>query len=49
MKSSELVRLLKRDGWFVIRQSGSHMIMEHPAKKGKLSALLMAVRKLVKD
>jgi predicted RNA binding protein YcfA (HicA-like mRNA interferase family) len=33
MKSSELVRLLKRDGWYVLRQSGSHMIMEHPIKK----------------
>ncbi|MGN6493270.1 MAG: type II toxin-antitoxin system HicA family toxin [Agriterribacter sp.] len=33
MKSSELLRLLKRDGWFVVRQSGSHMILEHPSKK----------------
>jgi mRNA interferase HicA len=36
MKSSELVRLLKREGWFVVRQSGSHMIMEHPIKKGQI-------------
>ena len=36
MKSSELVRLLKKDGWFVVRQTGSHMIMEHPAKKGQI-------------
>lgn len=36
MKSSELVKLLKRDGWFVVRQTGSHMIMEHPIKKGKV-------------
>lgn len=36
MKSSELVKLLKRDGWFVVRQAGSHMIMEHPSKKGKV-------------
>mgnify|MGYP001590445989 FL=1 len=34
MKSSELVRILKKDGWFVVRQTGSHMIMEHPNKKG---------------
>lgn len=34
MKSSGLVRLLKKDGWYVIRQTGSHMIMEHPSKKG---------------
>lgn len=36
MKSSELVRMLKRDGWYVVRQSGSHMIMEHPTKKGQI-------------
>jgi predicted RNA binding protein YcfA (HicA-like mRNA interferase family) len=36
VKSSELIRLLKKDGWFVIRQSGSHMIMKHPVKKGQI-------------
>ena len=36
MKSNELVRLLKKDGWFMIRQSGSHMIMEHLTKKGQI-------------
>ena len=44
MKSSELIRLLKRDGWFVVRQTGSHMIMEHPTK-GKLFALHTEVMK----
>lgn len=36
MKSSELVRLLKRDGWFVVRHSGSHMIMMHPVKRERI-------------
>jgi mRNA interferase HicA len=36
MKSSELVRLLKKYGWYVVRQSGSHMIMEHPTKTGQI-------------
>ena len=36
MKSGELIRLLKRDGWYVLRQSGSHMIMVHPHKRGTL-------------
>jgi predicted RNA binding protein YcfA (HicA-like mRNA interferase family) len=36
MKSSELVRLLKKDGWYTVRQTGSHMIMEHPVKKGQI-------------
>ena len=36
MKSSELLRLLKGDGWFVIRQSGSHVILRHPVKNGQI-------------
>jgi mRNA interferase HicA len=36
MKSSELFRILKKDGWFVIRQAGSHVIMEHRTKKGQI-------------
>jgi predicted RNA binding protein YcfA (HicA-like mRNA interferase family) len=36
MKSSELVRILQKDGWFVVRQTGSHMIMEHSIKKEKI-------------
>ena len=34
MKSSELLRKLKQDGWFVERQTGSHLIMKHPIKQG---------------
>lgn len=37
MKSSELVRLLKKDGWYEIRQAGSHVIMKHPSKAGQLT------------
>jgi mRNA interferase HicA len=39
MKSSGLVRLVKRDGWFIVRQTGSHMIMEHATKKGQVVCL----------
>jgi len=34
MKSSELLRKLLRDGWYVVRQEGSHKIMAHPTKSG---------------
>ena len=34
IRSAELVRALKRDGWQPARQSGSHMTMKHPHKKG---------------
>jgi predicted RNA binding protein YcfA (HicA-like mRNA interferase family) len=36
MKSSELVRLLKKEGWFMVIKTGSHMIMEHTSKKGQI-------------
>lgn len=26
--------MLNREGWFSVRQSGSHMIMKHPIKDG---------------
>lgn len=32
MKSSELLRIMKKDGWYEIRQKGSHIIMKHPTK-----------------
>ncbi|MBX2887063.1 MAG: type II toxin-antitoxin system HicA family toxin [Ferruginibacter sp.] len=38
MKSSELVRLLKKDGWFVIRQTGSHEVGKGLEKKIKKDA-----------
>ena len=36
VKYNELFRVLKKDGWFVTRQKGSHMIMRHPHKPGPL-------------
>ncbi len=36
MKASELLKLLKRDDWYETRQTGSHVIMTHPEKKGQL-------------
>ena len=36
MKYNELFRILKRDGWFEVRQKGSHVIMQHPTKPEQL-------------
>jgi mRNA interferase HicA len=36
MKSNEFIRMLKKDGWTVKRQSGSHLIFVHPVKKETL-------------
>ena len=34
MKSSELLRILKKEGWYPISQKGSHIKMIHNTKKG---------------
>jgi predicted RNA binding protein YcfA (HicA-like mRNA interferase family) len=36
VKANELFKLLKEDGWFEIRQTGSHVMMKHPVKSGQL-------------
>lgn len=33
MKCSELLRILKKDGWYPISQKGSHLKLIHPNKK----------------
>jgi len=37
MKYNELFRLLKNDGWYEVRQSGSHVIMKHHEKTEQLT------------
>jgi len=37
MKSSELVRILKKDGWFAVRQKGSHIVMKHRTKTNQIT------------
>ena len=32
----ELIRALKRDGWQRARQHGSHIILKHPVKTGRV-------------
>ena len=32
MKCSELLRILKKDGWYVVSQEGSHLKLRHPKK-----------------
>ena len=36
MKCSEFLRILKRDGWFVVSIKGSHYKMKHPSKSGTI-------------
>lgn len=37
VKYNELFKLLRNDGWFEVRQKGSHVIMKHPTKPEQLT------------
>ncbi|MFH6912567.1 type II toxin-antitoxin system HicA family toxin [Acinetobacter sp. AM3-2] len=34
MKSLDLIKMIKADGWYEVRVSGSHHHFKHPTKKG---------------
>ncbi len=37
MKVSELLRILGKEGWVVVRQRGSHRQLHHPTKPGTVT------------
>jgi len=37
MKVSELLRIIEKDGWFLVRQRGSHRQFHHPSKSGTVT------------
>jgi predicted RNA binding protein YcfA (HicA-like mRNA interferase family) len=37
MKSRMIIKLLQKDGWFKVDQSGSHIQFKHPSKKGRVT------------
>ena len=37
VKVSEIIRILKKDGWYLAHQKGSHRQFSHPSKKGKVT------------
>lgn len=44
MKTKEILKLIEADGWFEVRQKGSHKQFKHPVKKG-----LVPVHRLSND
>jgi len=34
VKYNALFKLLKKNGWYEVRQKGSHVIFEHPDREG---------------
>ena len=37
VKSADLVKLIKADGWFLVHVVGSHHQFKHPIKPGKVT------------
>lgn len=37
MSSLELIKKLKRDGWYLVKVQGSHHQFKHESKKGKVT------------
>jgi predicted RNA binding protein YcfA (HicA-like mRNA interferase family) len=37
MHSQDLMRQLRRDGWYEVNQAGSHKQFKHPTKKGSVT------------
>jgi predicted RNA binding protein YcfA (HicA-like mRNA interferase family) len=37
MKSHDVIRALKSDGWEQVAQKGSHVQFKHPSKKGRVT------------
>ncbi len=34
VNSREVIRIIKKDGWYQVRQKGSHVHFQHPHKPG---------------
>lgn len=37
MKSTDIIKILDRDGWVLVHQKGSHCQFKHPTKKGRVT------------
>ena len=37
MRAIELEKILLKDGWYVVKQFGSHRHYKHPSKPGKVT------------
>lgn len=37
MKTKELIKFIEKEGWQIVRQSGSHIQLKHPTQKGTVT------------
>lgn len=42
IKVHELLRILREDGWYLVRQKGSHRLFHHPTKTGTVTITVKA-------
>ena len=35
--SREVIRMLEKDGWYLVKSKGSHHQFKHPSKKGRVT------------
>lgn len=45
MDSKDLVKLVQRDGWYLVRQTGGHMQFKHSIKKGLVTIPTRNIKK----
>ena len=37
MTSRDILKVLRKDGWYIVDQDGSHAQLKHPTKPGKVT------------
>lgn len=37
MTAREILKILRKDGWYEVNQEGSHLQLKHPTKPGKVT------------
>lgn len=37
MTSRDILKLIRKDGWYIVDQDGSHAQLKHPTKTGKVT------------
>lgn len=40
MTSRDILKILRKDGWYIVDQDGSHAQLKHPTKPGKVTVLI---------
>ena len=47
MKDKEIIKILEADGWYFLKQKGSHRQFLHPTKPGKTTVPMHAGRDIL--